>query len=215
MDLGKELQHFGVMGDVEPAVQGGHYRRRRLSRKGESEVVGMRMDHVEFARASEHLGVHAQHRRDWIRYRCVLPQGLRHRRRQACVRVRVAARKKRHLVSTGYEGFAKVVDDSFGAAVLPGRHRQDERRDLRDPHFADPFKTTSAVQAPYPLFRSSGQRKANSKIILSTHRSEASVNPRPTPTLKSDFPILPSHARYSTRLWSSREERWPSGPAWT
>src|SRR3954468_16082099 len=40
----------------------------------------------------------------------------------------------------------------------PGGTGRDERRDLRDPDLADPFKNSSRVQAPYPLFRSSGQR---------------------------------------------------------
>jgi hypothetical protein len=38
------------------------------------------------------------------------------------------------------------------------------------------------------------QRNANSRIIFSTQRSDASVNPRPMPRLNSDFPSLPSHA---------------------
>jgi hypothetical protein len=55
-------------------------------------------------------------------------------RHQPGVRLGVAAREQRDIVSEFDETFGQVRDHTFGAAIEPRRHRLMQWSNLRDPH---------------------------------------------------------------------------------
>src|SRR4051812_848274 len=119
-----------MLGEIEPAVQGGEERRRLAREQRERIVVEVKMQEVEFAGLAADLLEHRDMQRVGIADRTVeaqraRPVGLQFRRG-----LRVSAGKQRDVVTERDELFDEPVYDAFGSAVELGRNRLGQGSDL-------------------------------------------------------------------------------------
>ena len=84
---------------IEAAMQGRHRRHVQQPQQWITEIIQMRMNHVEFVRAARHHFQLHEHRRKIIQYIRIEPQRTRPDRREFRFCQAVARSKQRHLVS--------------------------------------------------------------------------------------------------------------------
>jgi hypothetical protein len=122
------------IGQVETTVHGRHGSPGERARQREMKIVDMEMQDVELIRPSSHLI-----ERDHIVGERVEDARIEAERLPAASDElgrcnRIAAREQGHLVALPDKLIAEIGDDTFGAAVEPGRHALDQGRNLRDSH---------------------------------------------------------------------------------
>jgi hypothetical protein len=122
------------VGDVEATVEGRQLRHRRSPRQRKVLVVHVKVDRVEFTGALRNVFQHQDVMRRLVDAVLVEPERTPAAGDEVRLRLRVSARKQRHVVSLPDELLRQVRDDALGAAVVLGRHALEQGRDLGNAH---------------------------------------------------------------------------------
>src|SRR6267143_5554643 len=127
--VGKLVVERRQIGQVEPAVQGGHVRKGSATRQREMKVVDMEMNDVELIEALKDL---LQQEDMMGKGVDCLAQSQRARRdwNQVCGCLGIAAGKKCDLFSLPHELFRQIRDNALRSAVTVWRDAFIERRYL-------------------------------------------------------------------------------------
>ena len=131
------VEHRLMLGQIEPAVQRGHERRRLAREQRERIIVEMKMQDVEIARALIDALQHHHVQPIGIAHRAVEPQRPRPRRFELGRGLRIARGKQRDLVAERDQFLGQPRHDPFGSTIELGRYRLRQRGDLRDMHRID------------------------------------------------------------------------------
>jgi hypothetical protein len=127
-----------MLGEVEPAVQGGDERRRLAGKDRERIVVEVEMQHVELVRALTHSFEHRHVQRHGVAHPPVEPESLRPDRLEPGPRRRIAAGEQRHLMPQRHQFLGQPRHDALGTAIKLRRDRFGQRGDLGDAHANGP-----------------------------------------------------------------------------
>lgn len=133
-DVAVQFVEGRQLGKVQAAMQRRHRGHTQTAQQRISEVIEMRMDHVELIRAARHRFQFHEDRRERvcharIQAQCPWPDGNQRRFRRA-----VARGEQGHLVSEFNQCVRQIGDDTFGPAIKFRWHGLDERCNLRNPH---------------------------------------------------------------------------------
>src|SRR5579871_4100825 len=132
----KSRKHWLVFGQIEPAVQRGYEWRRLTKKQREWIIVEMEMEEVEFLIVA-FLPDAFQH--DHVKCIGIADRSVKAQcSRPRCVKfgagARIAAGKKRDLVSECDKFLGQPMYHPLGSAIKPGWNRLRQRSYLRDAH---------------------------------------------------------------------------------
>lgn len=132
--LPKECEERQKIRKVEPPVHGRQGAVRHFGKDRKMNIVDVKMQQIEFARATPHLLDHRHVVRQGVFHARIEPQCLGRTGRKLGRCDRVGAGEERDVVTCGDEFFTEVGNDPFRAAIEPGRHAFHQGRDLGDFH---------------------------------------------------------------------------------
>ena len=144
------VEHRLMLGQIEPAVQRGHERRRLAREQRERIIVEMKMQDVEIARALIDALQHHHVQRVGIAHRAVEPQRPRPHRFELRRGLRIAAGEQRDLVAERDQFLGEPRHDPFGSTIKLRRHRLRQRGDLRNMHRIDLSRVVPVWISPSP-----------------------------------------------------------------